>query len=680
LTWLDLFILWIVAVSLASVCLLVVERFSGHTALIIGTVLSGLVLIFLRPQLVPIQKISKCLLLIILVAVCCRLQPYIWIMGWQDPGTYVNMAAHYERHGSTFIKDSFRERLSGEERKYYDSIVLDDLYQGLPEKEQQYGPYPRVTTETQARFDQQQLLGYTSHVPGVYLKNLADSEYVFQFYPIHPLWMAIFSSLFGEANGVYSLLFFALLTIAMFYRLAKVLSGGNEKVGLLAAGLLAINPLHAFFSKFPVTEVCFLFFTVSGFYYLAAYARDREAGESGTNWLLPLSVLLFFCAFFTRYSGFLYLPFFYLMAVALFIVRGEGWLYTRKIFLQYCVAIISAYALSVCYGLTYSFPYTMEGFGSTFGKTAVRHWQLTLPAAVAIFVVLPLAVRNGLSQYINNLQGGLSHNFRRIVVAGMFTVLTAAAAIACTRYLMKGKDAFLTSTGVIAVSYLTPFAFILLILVFVSLRRDEDTPVSHIWLALFITLFWGVYALGVNTLPYQYYYARYLLSEVVPFSLLFVALHLGRMVDMPGKKGWAYLAIAAIVVYSFYFTACQFKGREADGAYVGLKKVAERVQKNDILFIPFEDFKLLTPLKFFFDLNAFRVEEAVIKEKAGNALAAANNGYVLAKSPVVKKGLKLVEVIDYRQGEFEHALHIPTNFAYIDQTKLYLYQIDKQVF
>lgn len=677
LTWLDLFVVWIVAVSLAAVFLLVLERFSGLGALAGGTLLSALLLLFLRPSIVSIRKIPPGLLLIILVALCCRLQPYIWIMGWQDPGTYVNMAAHYERHGSTFIKDSFRESLTAQEKKYYDNMVLDDLSQGSVNRDSLSGTYPLVNAEILAKFNLSQLIGYASIIPGIYIKNLDASEYVFQFYPLHPIWMAIFSSLFGETAGPYSLTFFALLTIVMFYRLAKVLSSGDEKTGLIAAGLLAINPLHSFFSKFPVTEVCFLFFTVSGFYYLANYVRDREEGRARAGWHLPLSAALFLCAFLTRVTGFLYMPFFYLLAGLLFISRGDPWRVDRKAIFSFALAVIGAYAVSLCYGLTCSYPYTMEQFGMSIGKAAVANWQVSLLCGLSVLLFLPIAGRRFVASYWGDGGEHLLKPLKSAVVFVMFAILVAGAALAGYRLLHDGFDAFSASTGVAAVSYISPVAFILLIIFYIQMGKEKKVEPLMLWLALFVALFWGFYVLVLNRLPYQYYYARYLLSEVVPYSLLLVALCLGRMMALPERKAWAYLAVAAIAVYLLYFTACQLRGREADGAYAGLKKVAERVQKDDILFITFNDFKLLTPLRYFFGLNTFRIREGVISEKAGKALSAAHNAYILAKSPVERSGAILVEVIDYRQGELEHSQHIPVKFAYIDQMKLYLYRIDK---
>jgi 4-amino-4-deoxy-L-arabinose transferase-like glycosyltransferase len=66
--------------------------------------------------------------------------------------------------------------------------------------------------------------------------------------------MAIFGEVFGDSNRYYSTVFFAILSILALYLLTFELTGN----GLLAwsvGALLALTPLHAFFSKFPATEV-----------------------------------------------------------------------------------------------------------------------------------------------------------------------------------------------------------------------------------------------------------------------------------------------------------------------------------------------------------------------------------------------------------------------------------------
>src|SRR5689334_7634254 len=105
LAFLDLAVIWIVSVSLASVALLASGFFSSTRAIICGSAIVVLSCIAFKLRVnLRDSGLSRWLWLILLLALTLRLEPYQWIMGWQDPGIYVNMAAYYERHGSAFIK------------------------------------------------------------------------------------------------------------------------------------------------------------------------------------------------------------------------------------------------------------------------------------------------------------------------------------------------------------------------------------------------------------------------------------------------------------------------------------------------------------------------------------------------------------------------------------------------
>ena len=97
--------------------------------------------------------------------------------------------------GSPFITDVARETLSAELVEKYDHnniIVLEGA--------------EFVVGEYEGKF-----------LPGVYVKSIEQSQYVFQFYPVHPLPMAIVGTALGSTLtpiptffGVLSILFFFL--------------------------------------------------------------------------------------------------------------------------------------------------------------------------------------------------------------------------------------------------------------------------------------------------------------------------------------------------------------------------------------------------------------------------------------------------------------------------------------
>jgi hypothetical protein len=242
----DLFILLIACVSYVSILLLVFNTFNALYAVLLGLALAcPFWKLFNLDISFHIPKMPYALITILLIALFFRFQPYLYVPGGQDQGVYVNMSAVYGKTGSTFIIDQVREKaIASGLREWYDSANQRSWQ--LHKKGKYEG----------------------HHLPGVYISDSGKSQYVFQFYPLHPLWMAIVGKLFGTENRVYSLVFFSLLSIAAFYFLALELSGGNRISAVIVSLLLALNPLHSFFSKFPVTEVVWLSFSSLSFCYL----------------------------------------------------------------------------------------------------------------------------------------------------------------------------------------------------------------------------------------------------------------------------------------------------------------------------------------------------------------------------------------------------------------------------
>ena len=180
------------------------------------------------------------ILLVLLAALLFRAEPFLPLHGGQDQGVYVSMSAHLQREGSVFIDDPVPDALPSERaRDIYDSRLSWNRGQSLQ--------------------------------PGIYLSR-TRGDYVFQFYHLHPLWMATFAELFGDGARFYSLTFFSLLSIVGLCLLVLEITGARM-AALVTGLLLALNPLHVFFSRLHVTEIVALAFSAMGLYYLARAAR-----------------------------------------------------------------------------------------------------------------------------------------------------------------------------------------------------------------------------------------------------------------------------------------------------------------------------------------------------------------------------------------------------------------------
>ena len=184
--------------------------------------------------------------LLLLVCLFFRVPAFNYVLGGQDEGLYVNMAHYIERTGGIDVRDTVLEKLQGSPfvERYLSENRHIRAYSGP--------------------------LAGGDFVAGVYVKGPTDSRLSFQFYHLFPIWMALFDGLLGGAFAVYALTFFSLLSLVFMHRLALVMTD-SARAALIAGLLLAVNPLHAFFSKFPVTEVPTLAFSLVGFTYLAMF-------------------------------------------------------------------------------------------------------------------------------------------------------------------------------------------------------------------------------------------------------------------------------------------------------------------------------------------------------------------------------------------------------------------------
>jgi hypothetical protein len=672
----DLLILLTVCISFTSIALLVFNIFHPYSAAVSGILIAGIIVKFLsleiawRPRKVPVV-----LLVILLVALFFRARPYLYVPGGQDQGVYVTMSATYEKKGSAFITDNVRKKAieSGME-KYYDrfsqhhrSNIVKGKYEGV-------------------------------HVPGVYIKDLSASLYVYQFYPLHPLWMALTGKFFGDSNRVYSLIFFSLISIAGFYLLCLELTEGNKTASALVAIFLALNPLHAFFSKFPVTEIVALAFSCLGFLYLIKYYQDASKGYL-VHFYLILSAGLFACMFFTRISGFIYMPFFYLFIIITILFEKEK--SVRKHLIFYFISIFILYAISVVYGMNYSYPYSHDIYRGSFKHLFHNDWEIKLSCLI-IVAILFLPVLWLLKDRIAKLIFPFRKNFSILVYSAVLIVIIMAFykayLLAFTdkfvgdgwingRWEMAGRGwkSFRHANVFAAMLYLSPLGFLLFLYGNIRSILKQN---NIIWMALavFLAMFWYVGTVMRFTTPYHFYYGRYFLSEIVPYSLLATAIVFGDLINKNKRLKIISLALGALIaIYFGYFTVHQLSKRGADGAYASLKQIQSHLEENDLLLIHKKDFRvgirlIKLPLSNYFNLNVCEFEKVadlqfVLK---GDFLDNFGSVYILSNNALQFPFLLSVDEIHYKQGYYKISKRrIPTKFRYLN-FKCYLYKLDRE--
>ncbi len=584
------------------------------------------------------------------------------------------MSAHYRLHGSTFPTDAVRSALKSPiARTYFDKTNQESVDRPPPFPGKREG----------------------GHLSGVYIKDLNRSTYVFQFYPLHPLWMAISGSVLGEANSPYSLTLFSLLSLAFLFLLGRDL--GGRKAALLCGLFLALNPIHAFFSKLPVSEVVSLAFSAGAFWYLLRFYR---CGFTRTGKLsLVISTGLFACVFFTHISGFLFLPIFGLLFLLYSNLKEPSYRWAGRAL----TFIFLFYAVSVAYGLYFSFPYAYDVYRFEFAKVLGDSWLWVLAIAATLLLGLAATItyyRHGVASLLRRHQ----RFFQRLLLLTAVVVFALSvwrgyqfaftSAFADDPFLGKRfgianlgwKSITYTNIWVFA-TYLTPLGFAAFFLCF---KKLYSTKISVELFCLFSFLvIAGVLKLFLRfALVYQYYYARYLLSELIPYALLAVAVMLAPLLRLPVRR---FKTIAAgvvagsIILISLYHSAFQLRGRPGAGAYEALRKIANFVGDRDILFVsgldisPYPQIRL--PLEYFFDKRvfaAFPIRDVARMSNLEFRSPADHDLLVLTDAISKKKWLSPVTNVEWTNGRFEQVNRPPKRFVY-DRRRLYLYRVNRDL-
>jgi hypothetical protein len=497
------------------------------------------------------------LLPVLLVAVALRVPAGDYVLGGQDQGVYTAMASELLRSGDLRVVD---------------------------------GEWSRLAAAGQA--DAYRRDNYTvPFIPGVYSDGGATPSLQFQFYHVFPVWLAVAQGLLGEAAGGWALVLLALASIVFFQRLAGVLSG-NARLGMATGALLALNPLHAMFSRFPVTEVPTLAFSAAGFLFLARYAladaEDRRAG-----WL-ALSVAAFLTLFLVRISGFMYLPLIGMVSVVALCADDDR--ARARALTAWSLGCVLAYALSVGYGLAWSRPYAMDIYRASFSMLGGEAWPMLLAGAVVLagsgWLALGLAAEHPVARRIgrglSDLRPALGVLLALIIVAGAWKAwkLGFTQAFATDAWLSRfpgiaggGARGAAHASLVVVATYLSPW--LLLALPWLAGRR---MPAAGALLAFFVACFLA-YAAFLNwTVVYQPYYARYFCSELVPYALLLAVLALAWPLPAAARRALA----VALVLSGLWFgvlSARQWGPPENAGARASIGRLAALVHDDDVLLL-----------------------------------------------------------------------------------------------
>jgi len=671
---LELIVVWLLAISVLGLLATLAGHFLAPQVCIAGTLLTGIYAWRVHRIGAPAARAPEWTHVVLLLLVCLffRLPTFNYVLGGQDEGLYVNIAHYIERTGGIEVRD----------------ITLDKL-EGTPFVDRY------LSENRQIRAYSGPLKG-GSFVSGVYVNGPTDSGLSFQFYHLFPVWMALFAGLFGGTLAVYALTFFALLSVVFMYRLALALTD-SPRAALIAGLLLALNPLHAFFSKFPVTEVPTLAFSLIGFTYLARFWKG-EAGSRYKRWLL-LSMLGFGALFVTRISGFMYIPFFIALAVASAAIDTDR---QRQRAIQFWVLGVTVlYAISVAYGLHWSDQYAHDIYRLSFEHIFPRHWQTGVTAVVLLLMIVWLglvALAQGSKRvYVERfLVSPMRRALGLIIIAGLVLGIYKIYQLGWTSRFVgdygldtvwglsnshwRALRASSLATLVVYLGPVLPLAFLL-----TALRRQSEP--SHEFLRLFVAGFL-VYILVLQWIvPYGPYYARYLLSEVVPYMLLFVVVVWARM-PAGGTRRALSVTLAITLFYSTGAATAQLGKNESDGLYESLTQLLAPVDSADVVLLDVMDpglpdnSELKTPIKFIFDLPTVTVSDASLANSAyiGALNARYDDVFMISPSAVPPLGFEYAGRTRIKVRAFEWNHSFPHKTFLREDMDLYLYRLVTPIF
>ena len=675
---LDFVVLSVVSISFASLALLALNGFDARMAVIAGLIVATAVRCFSPARFdagraSAGKPIAPVLFLVLLTGLLFRTEPFLYLHGGQDQGVYSSMSAHLQRTGSAFVDDPLPEALPDDRSR--------DIYRGsMPEE-----PEPGSSVQ-----------------PGLYYSP-TQGDYVFQFYHLHPLWMATFAELFGDRARFQALSFFGLLGVLGLSLLAFELTGSRRAA--FAAGMLAAtNPLHVFLSRLPVSEAVALAFSSLGFYYLARAFRGarRGAPPAATATLVALAAAAVSLVFFVRITGFLYLP-------ALAPLFGLGaWLTLRdrpaagRRLIGFCAAVAGLYGVSILYGLRYSPGYAPSVYDRTFGNLLGEGWPLVVAGAVGLAVAgLAEVARNPRRPAVRRSLVWAADPRLWIRLASVLVALALAGSlllaylIGFTEYFAgdvfyqgfgiigSGAGIFLQSGAMGWLLYVTPWLAVIAVWGMHRPRRRWPLAALYVFLAICMA---ATLLLNIPVVYQHYYYARYLLSEIVPYTLVIAVAT--TFLAAPGAfRTLGVTAMVAAIPFQLFFTAKQMPVREGVQPYDVMHRIADTVG-GDVILFDVDGFRgttsfwthtrLQTPLTYYFGMNVFPYYAGTSLDdvvQSFEGVVGSSRLWLLTPAPNPHPGLELHEVLDYRDRRVNSSTTIPVtiNDRYWPQT-LFLYR------
>ncbi len=474
-------------------------------------------------------------------------RPHQYITGGADVGVYVNIGANIARTGRILISDPFLADL--------DPALYPVFLRQLPPSEG--APYYLL--------------------PGFYVPGTERGLVVPQFYPLHPVWLAVGSSLGGLPAELLITPLWATLGALAVYMTVRRLWGWPA--GLLALSALSITALQVWFGRYSTAEMLTQYLLWTGIWALIGWLGDEEPQSL---WAALAGVAL----------GEVFLARIDMYALLVLPVVVAAWRWQtrtgRRTDMWFFVPFIILALHSLLHAIFQSGPYASMVF--RYGQLVMRSLAGPLAAASAVLILLIVLAtvyirRRGrtLWQRAKRLPWGWGAACMVIALAAYAYILRPRLGIVSLSpyWYGGGQTPNLDHENFIRLGwYLSPVGLALGVggTAWMLARDVNRRTLFLLGTGLFFSIFY-LWRIGAN--PHQIYAMRRYVPHVLPFFIVAACYFLQRLGTWrAGRLRWMSIGLTLLWISGIVWCARGFV------SHTDLRGAMEQIAELNALFEP----------------------------------------------------------------------------------------------
>ncbi len=509
-------------------------------SLIVVAALIGLARPLKKPKFEKPRWPELALIVLLLGCSIVYFRPHEYVLGSNDAGTYMNIGATVARTGQFVVHDDWLRFLSESS-----SITL--------------------------RQQPSQLLTRQLQFVGWYIDDNDPTRLIPQFYPFHPILIAIGISIGGLYAGLLITPIWGVLSVAAVFFLSRRLFGAN--VGLLAATLLALTPTQIYFARYPTTEPLTLLLVFSGLYAFQVLWDEPSASAMWGFW----GGAAFGAAFLTRID----LPvLLVLLFLAIIWVRiRKRWSRSWSIFVLVLCLFLVGMVIDVIF---INWPYFWNTYSSVLAVFSQRLVGPVLAGSIALIAGTAALIfkRKQIVAAARKINyNTITHRLRWVMIVFVVGLSVYAYFIRpsvepirfATSWPGNVQFPILDGENWVRIGwYITPLGILLATLGLVPILRRE--PLERLGLFLAVGVLTTIqYVYNIFNTSYHIYAMRRYVPIVIPMLMIYAALAIvavfrlrSRRLALPMSAGLTLMLIGGLIFQSrFVLPQRDFRGAVA---------------------------------------------------------------------------------------------------------------------